>query len=135
MVNKVILIGRLGKDPETKVINSDVSVTNFTLCTSEKYKNDTGNMVEKVEWHNIVAWRKLAEICSKYLKKGSLIYLEGKLVTDQYEKDGVKHFATKIHMQELKMISTGNKDGQPAADTLQPGVNVPGSSKDDDMPF
>ena len=90
-LNKVMLIGHLGKDPELSYTPSGTAVCKFSLATNDSYKGDDGNWVERTEWHNITAWRKLAEVCSQYLKKGSRIYLEGKIQTDTYEKDGKKN--------------------------------------------
>ncbi len=103
-LNKVMLIGHLGKDPELSYTPSGVAVCKFTLATNESYKGDDGNWVDRTEWHNITVWRKLAEICSQYLKKGSKIYLEGKIQTDTYEKDGKKNYFTKIVMNEMVML-------------------------------
>ena len=95
-LNKVQLIGNLGKDPELKYTPSGVAVATFSIATSESWKDQEGNQQEKTEWHNIVAWRKLAEICGEYLKKGKKVYLEGKLQTRNYEKDGIKRYVTEI---------------------------------------
>ena len=108
-VNKVILIGNLGKDPEVKTVGSD-KVANFTLATNESYKDKEGNKVEQTEWHNIVMWRKLAELAEKYLTKGSQIYLEGKLKTRSWEdKDGNKKYMTEV--QAFNMTFLGKATG------------------------
>ena len=93
-VNKVILVGNLGKDPETRRLDSGVAVTQFSLATSESYKDKNGQRVDQTEWHNVVLWRGLAEVAEKYLKKGDQIYIEGKLKTRSWEKDGVKRYST-----------------------------------------
>ncbi len=91
-LNKVMLIGRLGKDPEIRAISSGAKVANFSIATDESYKDKDGVKHEKTEWHNIVIWRGLAEVVEKYVKKGDLIYIEGKLTTEKYEKDGVTKY-------------------------------------------
>ncbi len=106
-VNKVMLIGRLGKDPEVRYINDNVAVANFSLATSEYYKDNNGNRVEKTEWHNIVIWRGLADVAGKYLKKGSQIYLEGKLQTRSYDdQSGNKRYITEVVVNDFKMLDS-----------------------------
>ena len=96
-VNKVILIGRLGKEPEVRNLENGAVVANFTMATSESYKDKvTGEKKEVTEWHNIVLWRGLAEISQKYLHKGDLVYIEGKLKTRSWEKEGVTRYTTEI---------------------------------------
>ncbi len=103
MKNLVILIGRLGKDPETKQL-AGTTLCTFTLCTSEKYKNKQGEKVEDTTWHNIEIWGKLADVAGQYLKKGSLVSIDGKIKMDTYEKDGEKRTATKIRVDNFKML-------------------------------
>lgn len=104
MVNKVILIGNVGKDPETKEVN-DTSVTKFTLATSESYKDKQGDRVTNTEWHNIVAWGGLSNVIEKYVKKGSKLYIEGKLSHRKYEdKDGQTKYFTEIIAKEMTML-------------------------------
>lgn len=103
-LNKVQLIGNLGKDPELKSTNTGISVASFTLATSEQWKDESGTQKEKTEWHNIVAWRKLAEICGQYLKKGQRVYIEGKVTYETSEKDGVKKYFTKIVADQMIML-------------------------------
>jgi len=110
-LNKVQLIGNLGKDPELKYTPSGVAVATFSIATSESWKDQDGNQQEKTEWHNIVAWRKLAEICGEYLKKGKKVYLEGKLQTRNYEKDGIKRYVTEIVADQLIMLDSGGGKG------------------------
>ncbi len=106
-INKVILIGNLGKDPELRYTSSGVAVASFTLATNESWKDPEGNVQERTQWHNIVAWRKLAEICGEYLKKGSKVYLEGKLQYRNYDdKNGVKRYVTEIVLDELIMLDS-----------------------------
>jgi single-strand DNA-binding protein len=123
MLNKVFLMGRVGKEPEVKYTPSGSAVANFSMATSEKWKNKDGKQEEKTEWHNIVAWRKLAEICGSYVKKGDLIHIEGKITTRTWEdRDGNKRSTTEIVANELKMLG-GKKQQDPA----------PGG--EDDIPF
>lgn len=128
MINKAILVGRLGKDPESRFTGDGSQVCNFSLATDESYKDKNGEKVQKTEWHNIVAWRKLAEICATYLKKGSLVYIEGKIQTRSYDdKEGVKRYATEIVASEMKMLDAKGKDTQ--------GVPEPSAPNDEDVPF
>lgn len=107
-VNKVILVGHLGKDPELRYTPSGVPVCTFTMATSERYKDKSGQLQEQTEWHNIVAWRGLAETCGKYLHKGKQIYVEGKLQTRSYEdRNGGKRYNTEIVISQMQML--GNK--------------------------
>ncbi|HLN75267.1 MAG TPA: single-stranded DNA-binding protein [Prolixibacteraceae bacterium] len=141
-VNKVILVGNVGKDPETRHLDKGVTVTRFSLATTETYTSKTGEKVSNTEWHNIVAWRGLAETIEKYVKKGSQLYIEGRLRTTSYEKEGVKHYTTEILADNMQMLG-GKREGQaetPAqngrADQLQsvsePDFNQP---EEDDLPF
>jgi len=136
-LNKVMLIGHLGKDPEMSYTPSGVAVCKFTLATNESYKGDDGNWIEKTEWHNIVAWRKLAEICSQYLKKGSKIYAEGKIQTDTYEKDGKKNYFTKIVMNEMTMLDSKGSGSTTMSDASVNGETSVVSDKgsEEDLPF
>lgn len=137
MLNKVQLIGRTGKDPEVKHLDSGQVVASFTLATSEKYKDKSGETKEKTEWHNCQAWGKLAEIIEKYLAKGKLIYVEGKIQYREYEnKDGQKVRTTDIVLTDMKMLE--KRDGQtaseskPAEQPPQLNLSDPGDS---DLPF
>ena len=135
-LNKVQLIGHLGKDPELKYTPSGVAVANFSIATNESWKDQEGNLQERTEWHNIVAWRKLAEICGEWLKKGKRIYIEGKLQTRSYEKDGVKKYMTEIVADDMIMLDGGppraaaEHDGAPL-----PAENPAGGDSDKDLPF
>ena len=120
-LNKAVLIGRLGKDPELKYTPSGTAVANFTVATNESYKDKDGKKVENTDWHRVVAWNKLAEICGQYLKKGSLVCIEGKIKTRSYDKDGVKHYITEIVADEMQMLSAESK--------------VEKETSTDDMPF
>lgn len=109
-VNKVILVGNLGADPELRYTGSGTAVCNFSLATTESYKDRDGNQVENTEWHRIVAWARLAEICGEYLSKGRQVYIEGQLQTRQWEdKDGNTKYTTEIKAREMQML--GSRDG------------------------
>ena len=113
-VNRVILVGNLGKDPELRYTASGTAVCNFSLATTERYKDRDGNSQEKTEWHNIVVWRQLAEICGKYLTKGKQIYVEGKIQTRSYEdRDGAKKYITEIVVDQMQMLGrVGDAQGR-----------------------
>ncbi len=104
-VNKVILIGRLGKDPETRYMTNGEAVTNVSLATSDTWKDKSGEKQEKTEWHNLVAYKRTAEVMGEYLKKGSMIYVEGKLQTRKWQdKDGKDRYTTEIMVHEMHML-------------------------------
>lgn len=111
-INKVILIGNLGRDPETRYLPSGGAVTNVTIATSESWKDkQTGQQQERTEWHRVVFFNRLAEIAGEYLKKGSKVYIEGSLRTREWEKDGVKRYSTEIVANEMQMLdSRGGAD-------------------------
>lgn len=132
-LNKVMLIGRLGKDPELKYTEKGTAYCNFSIATDESYKDENGNKVERTEWHNIIAWRKLAEICQQYLKKGSKIFCEGKLQTDSYEKDGIKRYSTKIVMTDMTMLDSKGSADKVSDDAGK--VVDSASGEEDDLPF
>jgi len=141
-VNKVILIGRLGKDPEVRAFENNVKKATFPLATSEFRKDKEGNKIEITEWHNIVCWRNLAEIAEQFLTKGRMIYLEGKIRTRSWEDSGVKKYITEIDAGIITMLG-GKEEGKPTETqvaNLQPPVteSVPDSSEpdlSDDLPF
>ncbi|MEO7080125.1 MAG: single-stranded DNA-binding protein [Flavobacteriales bacterium] len=144
-VNKVILIGNLGADPEVRHLQNDVTVANFNLATSETYRDKTtGEKREVTEWHRVVVWRGLAEVVEKYVKKGSKVYVEGKLQTRKWEKDGIERYTTEIVAENLTMLDRPSGDG-PAqgnasqqAQAAQPAQSAPQSvdpGGDDDLPF
>jgi single-strand DNA-binding protein len=110
-LNKVMIIGKLGQDPELKYTPQGASVCSFSIATDEGYKDSNGNQVDRTEWHRIVIWRKLAEIAGQYLKKGSLVYIEGKLQTRSWDKDGQKHYTTEIVASDMTMLG-GKGDAQ-----------------------
>ena len=109
-VNKVILVGRLGKDPEVRTFEGGVKKANFTMATSEYRKDKDGNRVEMTEWHNIVCWRNLAENAEKYLVKGKMIYVEGKLRTRSWDDNGSKRYITEIEASTFTMLSSKAED-------------------------
>jgi single-strand DNA-binding protein len=111
-LNKVCIIGRMGKDPELRRAQSGVAVTSFSLATSEKYKDKQGNQQEETEWHNCSIWNKGAEIIAQYCQKGSLLYVEGKLKTRSWEDNGVKKYATDIVVRDFQFLSPKG-DSQP----------------------
>lgn len=111
-VNKVILVGRLGKDPETRYMTNGEAVTNVTLATSENYKDKSGEKQERTEWHNLVFYRRLAEIAGEYLKKGSMIYAEGRIQTRKWQdKEGKDRYTTEIIVNEMTMLGGKSSSG------------------------
>ncbi|MDA9328663.1 single-stranded DNA-binding protein [Flavobacteriales bacterium] len=146
-VNKVILVGNLGKDPEVRHLENGTAVANFPIATSESYKDKQGNRVDQTEWHNVVVWRKLAEIAESYLKKGSQIYLEGKLRTRSWEDpQGNKRYTTEVVADTFTMLGR-KEDNQNAGNSGTTAYNqpadIPSTSKtannsvqeEDDLPF
>ncbi|MEQ8808316.1 MAG: single-stranded DNA-binding protein [Imperialibacter sp.] len=140
-VNKVILLGNLGKDPEIRHLESGRAVTNFTLATSEVYKNKEGNKVTNTEWHNVVLWTPLAEVAEKYLKKGNQVYIEGKITTRSYDdKDGNKRYITEVVGREMTLVG-GRPDGgggsseQQNSGSSQPAPVAAEPTDLDDLPF
>jgi single-strand DNA-binding protein len=104
-INKVILIGNLGQDPELRYTGSGTAVCNMRLATNENYKDREGNLVEKTEWHNVVAWDRLGEICNEYLQKGSQVYFEGSLQTRSWEdRDGNTRYTTEVKAREMRFL-------------------------------
>ncbi len=146
-VNKVILIGNLGADPEIRHLQNDITVANFNLATSEVFKDkNTGERREQTEWHRVVAWRRLAELTEKYLKKGSKVYVEGKLRTRKWEKDGVERYTTEIMADEMTLLDRpaqgqGQEQGQPqgqrqaAPSPARTTAPASGGEDLDDLPF
>lgn len=134
-LNKVIIIGHLGRDPETRYMPNGDAVTNFSVATSESWKDkNTGEKKEQTEWHRITCYRKLAEIAGQYLKTGSTVYVEGKLTTRKWkDKEGADRYTTEILASELKMFggNAGNEKSKPAT---QPSTRGKDDS-DGDIPF
>ena len=135
-VNKVILIGNLGSDPEVKTTPSGVQVANFSLATSESWTDKaSGEKKEKAEWHRLVLWRRLAEIAGQYLKKGAKIYIEGKLETRSWEdKEGQKRYTTEVVVDQLEMLGGDRQQAEYEQPAAAPYV-ASGSSDDDELPF
>ncbi len=139
-VNKVILVGNLGRDPEIRTIESGVKVANFSLATTESYKNKEGNRIDQTEWHRIVLWRGLAEIAERYLHKGSQVYIEGKIVSRKYtDKDGVERTVTEIVGDNMNLLGTrpveGNVGTPPEEKSREPFVEPLPMEPQDDLPF
>ncbi len=147
-VNKVILIGNVGKDPEVKHLDSNSSVANFTLATSDHYTNKSGEKVTTTEWHNIVCWRGLATIAENYIRKGSQIYVDGKIRTRSYDaQDGSKRYVTEILADTIQLLGKKSDGGSAAEGTnvaQQSGVSEPlnnpnaygnDDKEGDDLPF
>lgn len=144
-VNKVILVGSLGRDPEIRTLQNGSSVVNMALATSEEWKDKaTGNKTSKTEWHKIVMYRQLAELAAKYLSKGSLVYIEGKIQSRSFQdKDGVERHVTEIIADRMQFLGGGSRTGQNSADdpTFQKkgyggNISTPQHpSTDDDVPF
>jgi len=107
-INKVILVGHVGKDPVVQYLKEDVPVARFTLATSESRKDKDGQKVTNTEWHNLVVWRGLAKIVEQYVKKGQLLYIEGKLTNRSYEKDGATKYITEIVVNNMEMLGRGS---------------------------
>jgi len=135
-LNKVILIGRLGSDPEIRYTPAGVPVANFSIATSEAWTDSQGQKKERTEWHRIVAWRKLAEICGEYLSKGSRVYVEGKIQNRQWEdRDGIKRFCTDIQAREVIFLSTrDDAQGQRQAVSNQKANGASETTADDNGP-
>jgi len=138
-VNKVILIGNLGRDPEIMTFDNGVKKASFSLATTESYKNRDGNRVDQTEWHNIILWRGLAEVAEKFLKKGNSVYIEGKIRTRSYEQDGVKKYVTEIFGDNMTMLGkkdSNDNDNRPPQATPQAPADEPEiEAPDDDLPF
>ena len=135
-INKAILIGNLGSDPEVRYTPSGSSVANFTLATNEQWTDKNGEKQERTEWHRIVAWGRLGEICGEYLRKGSPIYIEGRIQTRSWEdRDGNKRYTTEIVAQSMQMLGSASREAKArSADEKYP-TEEPISIPDDDIPF
>ena len=145
-INKVILVGNLGKDPEVRHLEGGAVVAKFPLATSETYKTKDGQRVDQTEWHNIVMWRGLAESAEKYLRKGSLVFIEGKIRTRSWDdKDGNKRYATEIVADTMTMLgsnkrndegtqNTNTSENRPASQDETSSMDISGNSGDD-LPF
>jgi single-strand DNA-binding protein len=136
-VNKVILVGNLGKDPEIRHLDNGIAVANFSLATTESYTNKQGERVNQTEWHNVVLWRGLADVAEKYLKKGNSIYVEGKINTRKWEdKEGVTRYSTDIIADKMTMLGSKSDNSNSASNVVSPLESSPTkSSGNDDLPF
>lgn len=140
-VNKVILIGNLGKDPETHSLESGIKVSRFSLATTETFKNKEGVKTSKTEWHNIVMWRGLAEVAEKYLHKGNSVYIEGKITYRQWDdKEGNKRYTTDIVADNMTMLGSAprvdSKDSAPPQEKAEGSAVEPSTPEpEDDLPF
>lgn len=145
-LNKAMIIGRLGQDPDVRYTQSNTAVANMSIATSERYKDKSGEWKENTEWHRVVAWGRTAEICQEYLKKGSLVYIEGPIQTRQWEdKDGQTRYTTEIKALTMTMLdskSSGSNGGrapekpdsaQPVSSNVDLNDNL--DDIDDDLPF
>lgn len=133
-VNKVILVGNLGKDPEMRYMPSGDAIANMTIATTESWKDKSGEKQEKTEWHRISMFGRLAEVAGEYLKKGSSVYIEGKLQTRKWQnKEGVDQYTTEIIASDMKMLG-GRPEGKPEAKP-KPEERQPGADFEDDIPF
>jgi single-strand DNA-binding protein len=144
-VNKVILIGNVGKDPDVRYMENNVAVAKFTLATSETYKKSNGEVVKNTDWHNIVLWRGLAQVAEKYVKKGSQIYIEGRIKSRSYDdKDGVKKYITEIVGDNMTLLGkredsvdvTGHPSGSQQSDSISNNpIDIGQGAPTDDLPF
>jgi single-strand DNA-binding protein len=144
-VNKVILIGRLGKDPEIRSTPNGQTVAKFTIATDERYTDRNGEKQERTEWHNIVAWAKLAEICGQYLRKGKLVYIDGSIRTDSWDdkETGQKRYRTEIIANNMQMLDKreegsggGSYAGGASRGSSKPASSAPeGMEDDEEVPF
>lgn len=141
MIQKVIMVGRVGRTPEVKMLNENQKVAKFTLATSETYKNKQGEKITHTEWHNIVVWRKLADVAEKFVTKGQLLYIEGKIRNKSWQdKDGTTRYSYEIEAESFQMLSSNRDNAQapasnndfvpdvPGVDTTTGEVYTPGSN-------
>jgi single-strand DNA-binding protein len=137
MLNKAQIIGRVGKDPEMRETKSGDPVASFSVATSERYrdKRNGGEIVEKTEWHSVTAFGRLAEIVGEYVRKGALVYVEGKLETRKYERDGIDRYSTSIIAGEIRLLSPKGERGVDGRSASAPPLETPSGQFDDDVPF
>lgn len=147
MINRVILVGRLGRDPEMRQTGTGTPVVNFSVATDRVWKNKNGEQERQTEWHKIIAWGRLAEICNEYLTKGKQVYIEGRLQTNEWEdKDGNKRYTTEVVANEMKMLGTRSEEGytspsEQASSHTSPseqgskGGEMDSGLTEDDIPF
>jgi len=133
-VNKAIILGNVGKDPEVRTVGEGTTVANLSIATSESWKDKSGDKVEETTWHRVVFWRKLAEIVEQYVKKGDKLYIEGKIINRSYEKDGTTRYITEIVADQMQMLGSpggASRSSEPRRDEQTP----PPEEFDDDIPF
>lgn len=144
-VNKVILVGRLGKDPEVRAFENGSKKANFTLATSEYYRDKEGKKIEQTEWHNIYCWRKLAEFAEQWLTKGKQVYIEGRLRTRSWEDNGAKRYTTEIEATNITLLGSKSDGGNDLVTKVnnnnnetppsEPTPDIPSANVNDDWPF
>lgn len=139
-LNKAMIIGRLGQDPDVRYTQSNTAVANMSIATSERYKDKSGEWKENTEWHRVVAWGRTAEICQEYLKKGSQVYVEGPIQTRKWDdKDGNTRYTTEIKALTMTMLdskgSSGSSNGPSANEPVGSNVDLSDDNIDDDLPF
>lgn len=137
-LNQVTLVGNLGRDPEVRFTAGAQAVANFSIATSEKWKDKEGKQQERTEWHRIVAWGKLAELCGEYLKKGKQVAVVGKLQTREWEKDGVKRYSTEIVARDVVFLGGGERSSGERSESSSSGQQSsapPASGEPEDIPF
>jgi single-strand DNA-binding protein len=135
-VNKVILIGNLGADPEVKYTPSGIAVANFNIATTEQWTDKSGEKQERTDWHRIVAWGRTGEVCGEYLHKGKQVYVEGRLQTRSWEdKEGIKRYTTEVNAFVVKMLGPSGKEGRIESRNEQFPTEEPINVPEDDIPF
>jgi single-strand DNA-binding protein len=138
-INKAILIGNLGGDPELRYTSNGTAVASFNIATTERYKDKNGEQQERTEWHSIVCWGRMGELANEYLRKGRSVYIEGRIQTRNYEdKDGIKRYKTEIVAQQMQFLGGRGQESSQAArsddsSATQPEPEIP--ADDDDLPF
>lgn len=136
-LNKILLIGRIGQNPELKHVGDSKKVCKFSLATSESYKDKNGNKVEQTEWHNIEVWDQPAQFVADYLKKGNMVYVEGSIHTDKYQKDGIDVYSTKVRAKVVNNLTPKGSDNQTQEQAEKQQGNTPFMQmpESDEMPF
>ena len=133
-INKVILVGNVGRDPEVKSLPSGTRLATFSLATTDRRsKDENGN--PRTEWHNLVAWSGLADIVERFVTKGKPLYIEGQIRTRSWEQEGVKKYRTEIHIQEMELLGSGGRQSSDGGGFQDPGPSNPFPDADDDVPF
>jgi single-strand DNA-binding protein len=134
-LNKIMIIGNLGKDPEMRITQAGLQIANLSVACTEKYKDKQGNQQEYTEWVNVSVFGKLAEICEKYLTKGSTVYIEGKIRTEKYQKDGQDRFITKVIADTMQMLGGKKQDKTTSTEYQNKEADATIQKSDDDLPF